>query len=137
MKLRMATEADLLAVSQSTISRGPKNPSAVIDYVYALEHEGVTLAVGGFRSVNATSAWAWFDLAAPAMQQIRTVYRTTCELLDTLMREQGWTLVMAVVDPTFPEAIRTAEHLGFEFQFLLKRYFGKEPAMLYSRFAKE
>jgi len=126
MILRNATAEDVVQVSQDSMSRGclDRQPE-VVDFVYALEHEGVVLGIGGVKLLNPHTAWCWFDLSRAARKHIVAVFRRIRDQLDALSRVHGIGRMMAAVDASFPEAIRTARHLGFEQESVLKDFFGK------------
>ena len=136
MKLREATEADFRFVAEYTISHGPKECPTIIDFVYALEHEGKVLGVGGVKLLNETTAWAWFDLTVFARAHIKTVYRTIRDWMDTLMKTHRIKRLMAAVECDFPEAVRTAEHLGFHLEGEMENFFGDKPGYCYVKFAE-
>ena len=134
MEFREATESDLAFVGRHTISRGffAKQPPRV-EWVYALEHEGQILGVGGLKLMNPSTAWAWFDLTEFARGHMLIVYRVIRDVLTSTMAEHGLRRVMAVVEPDFPKAIRTIEHLGFEREAILKNFYDEKDGYLYAR----
>lgn len=137
MNLRQATADDIAKVAQTSISRGPKEQPQSVDWVYALDDDGEILAVGGFKVLNATVAWLWIDLAEAARGKMVFVYRVIRSYIDGWAGKQGFKRLMAAVDCTFPEGIRLVEHLGFEREATLERFFDTGPAYLYARLIKE
>lgn len=133
MILRDAMLEDLAIVAESSISRGVKEHTASVDIVYALEHDGHVIAVGGLKLLNPTVAWAWIDFTAEVREHVKDVYRATTEWLDTMMTTHGLKRVMASVDPDFTQAIRLVEHMGFELESVMLRFFGDRPGLLYVR----
>lgn len=118
MTFREMTKADLDFVSSNSISRGiiSKQPE-VTDWNYALEHEGLTLGIGGIRLITESTAWGWIEITHYAVSHITTAYRTIKEWTDILCKNQGITRLQVYVAVDFPEALRTAEHLGFHKEY--------------------
>lgn len=137
MQFREATKADMDYVGEHTVSRGCfKEVPEVIDYTYALEHEGKLLGIGGIKLMNPTTAWGWFDLSKDALKHKTVVYRVIKTYLDTLMRDKNLSRIMAAIEPDFPEAIRTAEHLGFGQESIMLNFLGKgKHAYMYAKLA--
>jgi len=135
MNLRNATEADLRFVAEHSISHGPKECPSSIDFVYALEHDGDLLGVGGIKLLNATTAWAWFDLTEYARHHMKDTYRVIRDWMEKLMKTHNLTRLMAAVECDFGEAIRTAEHLGFHIEGVMENFFGDKSAYCYAKFA--
>lgn len=134
MKLRDATQQDLTTVAGRSVSRGcfGEMPT-VIDYVYALEHDGELLGVGGIKMMNATTAWAWVDMTDLALKHKIVAYQTIRDWMDRLVKLNGIRRLMAAVDTEFEEGIRMAEHLGFERESLMLKWSGDKPAHMYVR----
>ena len=107
------------------------------EYSYSLEHEGKLLASGGFRLINLTTAWTWFDQSHHAGHHIVSVIRVVKEWLDIFVKEHGILRVQAYVECDFPEAVRTVEHLGFHQECTMKNFIGTKPAFLYVKFYKD
>jgi len=132
MEFREATQNDLDCVSDHTISRGiQKRLPHRIEYVYALEHEGKVLGVGGFRLVNLTTAWCWIDLAESAKKHIMPVYRVIKEWMHIFCTEHQIRRLQAYVEPDFPQAIRTATHLGFFKESVMRNFMGDKDAYMF------
>ncbi len=134
MDFRIATEDDLKEVAKTTVSRGCRELPESIDLVYALEHEGKVLGVGGVKLMNAATAWVWLDVAAVGKEHMILAYRLIRNWLNAFMAEQGIVRLMAAVDCEFPEGILLAEHLGFERESVAKRFFDTRDAYIYVRF---
>jgi len=138
MEFRRATEADRRAVAEKSASRGcfGREPD-IIDQVYALEHEGKVLAVGGLKIMNPTSAFCWMDLATEAKQHHMVfLYRLLRDFIDGVMEEHKIRRLMAVVEADFEEGIRLAEHLGFLQEFLMDDWIDGKAAWMYVRYGK-
>ena len=136
MELREATQEDLDYMSNHSVSRGiQKKMPERVDYVYALEHEGVPLMIGGFGLINKHTAWCWVDLSDTAGGHIHTAYRVIKEWIDKFIEEHKLTRIQSYVECDFPEAIRTVEHLGFTKESIMKNFMGDKDAYLYIRIA--
>ena len=136
MQMRTATAADLLSMGERSVSRGCLGDIPdTTDYVYALEHDGELLAVGGIHQMNPTCAWAWLDLAARALENQVILLRIIRDYIDDLMTKRGLTRLMAAVEEDFAEAIRFAEWLGFERESRMPKWHGDKAAYLYVRLA--
>ncbi len=135
MKFRDAKPSDFAFVAEHSISRGclDKQPLEV-DFVYALEHEGNILGVGGVKLLNASTSWCWFDLTTFATSHMIVVYRVIRESLEKLAAEHGIRRMMAAVDCGFPEAIRTVKHLGFSRESVMHNFFDDRAAYMFVKF---
>ena len=91
------------------------------------------LGSGGFRLINMTTAWTWLDLTHDAGSHIRSVYRVISEWIDIFVKDKGIKRLQAYIDPDFPEAIRTIQHLGFERESNMELFYGDRDAYLYKR----
>ena len=131
MNFRKATTEDLEFVAKHSISQGIKENPTSVDYVYALEHEGNILGVGGFKVLNKTAAWCWMDWTSFSLYNKIMTYRVTKEWLQERTKSLGIKILMAAVREHFTEAIRTVTHLGFEKSIRLPKFFGEEDAYLY------
>lgn len=138
MELREATESDLIFASEHTVSRGcfRERPDK-IEYVSALEHEGEILMVGGIKLLNLHSAWVWMDWTEYALKYKIMCLRLVRDYLDGFMEETGVVRLMAAIEVNFPEAINTAEHLGFHREGYMPKFAGDTAAYMYVRFGKE
>jgi len=132
MNFREVTQDDLDFMADHSISRGKKQPEQV-DFVYTLEHDGKPLAVGGFRLINLSTAWCWFDLSDLAGSHIHTVYRTIKEWSMVFAKEHNIKRLQAYVECDFPEAIRMAEHCGFTRESIMKNFTDEQDAFMYVR----
>ncbi len=130
------TNSDIEFVKDNSISRGifHKQPE-VTDYSYTLEH-GNILGVGGIRMINLTTAWAWIDLTHYSGEHIIKVYRVIKEWMDIVTREKGIKRLQVYIEPDFPEALRTVQHLGFEFESVMENFMGDKDAWMYVRFTE-
>jgi RimJ/RimL family protein N-acetyltransferase len=137
MNFRHATNEDIQFATEHSISRGTKEFPGQIDYTYCLEHEGRVLAVGGVKLLLPTTAWAWMTWTEYAKGHKIEVYRVTKEWLDKLIQELKLTRVMAAVDPAFPEAVATVEHLGFTQESVMQKFFGDWPGFMFVRLAEK
>jgi hypothetical protein len=137
MQVSKATDADLEAMGKQSVSRGCLGSiPETTDFVYALKHRRELLAVGGIKLMNPTSAWAWLDLAPPALKHKTAVFRAIRDYLDGLMAKSGLTRLMAAVEPSFPEAIRTVLHLEFHEESRMPGFFGNEEGIMFVRLAE-
>lgn len=132
MIFREATDADLKTMGEKTVSRGCFDdiPDQV-DYIYALEHEGELLGIGGIKLMNKTTAWGWFDLTDKALKKPLTVYGVIKKWLDNLIKDMGLLRIMAAVETDFDVAINTVEHLGFVRESLMCKWKPDKDAYLY------
>lgn len=130
-------QADVDFVANNSISRGifHKQPE-ITDYSYCLEHEGKVLGIGGVRLITPTVAWGWLDITHYAGDHMLTSYRVIKEWMEILCKDKGIKRLQAYVDCSFPEAIRTVEHLGFEKEFdkPMRKFVGNDDAWLFVRF---
>lgn len=134
MKLRDATRADLEFVGEHSISRGCfKEQPTTIDYVYALEYEGLTLGVGGIKMVTPTVAWAWTDWTKYALKFRKTGYETVKKWMDVVVKQKGIKRLMAAVECDFEQALHMAEHLGFEKESVMFNWSDGKPAYMMVR----
>lgn len=129
----MTTE-DYEYLKDHSISKGIfKNTPEIIDYNFSLEHEGLLLGSGGFRLINHTTAWCWLDMTDHASDHIQTIYRTLKEWIDIFVKDKKIKRLQAYIDPDFPEAINMVQHLGFERESNLEKFYGDRDAYLYKR----
>lgn len=138
MEFRELKQEDINAVKDDSISRGilSKQPE-VIDFSYALEHEGKILGIGGIRLINLTTAWCWLDLTHYAGKHITTVYRVIKEWTDILVKDKGIKRLQAYIETDFPEAIRIVEHLGFHLESTMPNFVDGKPAYLFVKYTGE
>jgi len=136
MNFRQATEDDLREVAETTISRGCREFPETIDLVYALEHDGNVLGVGGVKLMNATTAWVWLDLAESARKHMILAYRLLVNWMNAYMAEKGIVRLMAAVDCEFTEGRLLVEHLGFHLESRMARFFGDHDAYCYVRLSE-
>lgn len=135
MNFRELKQEDIEAVKDDSISRGilSKQPE-VIDFSYALEHEGKILGIGGIRLINLTTAWCWLDFTHYAGEHIITVYRVIKEWTEILVKDKGIKRLQAYIEMDFPEAIRIVEHLGFYRESTMPKFVGNKSAYLYVKY---
>ena len=134
MIFRTATVEDLAWIADNSINdKVDRKMDSAVDYVYTLEHEGDVLLVGGFRMITPTTCWCWLELSHGSGKHIRTVYRTIVEWSDNFAKEHGIKRMQAFVRPTYKEAVRLVEHLGFEWESVMENFFGDEDGFLYKR----
>jgi len=134
MQIRTATDADLQTLGERSVSRGCfSEMPATTDVVYALEHDGELLAVGGLKQMNPTCAWVWVDLAPQALENQVALFRILRDYIGHLMHDKGLTRLMAAVEEGFPEAIRLAQHLGFKRESRMANWIGDKAAFMYVR----
>jgi len=136
MHIRPATEADLQAIGERSVSHGCfSEMPATTDVVYALEHDGELLAVGGIKQMNPTCGWVWVDLAPQALENQIALFRILRDYIGYLMHEKGLTRLMAAVEVDFPEAVRMAQHLGFHEESVMPNWIDDRPALMFVRLA--
>jgi hypothetical protein len=137
MNFRAAISSDFDEVLKTSTQPGRKDPPAVTDCWYALEHEGRVLAIGGVKLFNEWSALAWLDLSSYAMQHKIQVYRVIKEWLDELMEKLALIRVVAFVDPSFEAGINTVTHLGFTIECALEDHLGPgKPGLQFVKFRR-
>jgi RimJ/RimL family protein N-acetyltransferase len=135
MEFRETTQKDLDFLADHSVSRGiTKHQPECVDYCYTLEHEGKVLGIGGFRLINLTTAWCWLDMSDLAGGHIITSYRVSKKWMEIFAKEHGIKRLQAYIEASFPEAIRTVEHLGFHKESTMSNFVGNQPAYLYVRF---
>jgi len=128
------TDEDYEYLKDHSASRGIfKNTPETTEYSFSLEHEGRLLGSGGFRLINHTTTWCWLDLTHHAGEHIQTVYRVVKEWMEGFVKDKGIKRLQAYIDPEFPEAIRTVQHLGFERESNMELFYGDRDAYLYKR----
>lgn len=137
MLLRETTTDDIAFAADHSASRGcfDKIPERY-DYSYTLEHEGQVLGMGGIILINPTTAWAWVDIMDIGIKKFRSGYRILREWLDELRALHQIQRLQVYVETDFPEAIRMAEHLGFERESTMKNFVGDKDAYMYVRLTK-
>lgn len=134
MNFRETIQEDLDFVANRSVSRGiAKYQPECIDYCYTLEHEGEPLGIGGFRLINLTTAWCWVDLTDGAGRHIVVAYRVIKEWVDKFAEEHQLKRLQAYIECDFEEAIRMAQHLGFEYESRMKNFVDNKDAFLYVR----
>lgn len=134
MEFRLATQEDLDYVAENTVSRGMlKYAPEQTDHIYTIEHEGLPLAVGGFRLINLTTAWCWIDMTPISHEYIKTFYRITSEWIDSFAKEHNLSRLQAYVECDFTEAIRLVQHLGFTKESIMEKFMGEKDAFMYKR----
>ena len=128
-------ESDVEFVANHSISRGifHKMPERT-EWSYALEHDGKVLGIGGMVMITPTVAWCWIDLTHYAAEHITSVYRVIKEWTEILAKDKGIRRAQAYVDCSFPEAIRTAQHLGFVRESVMPNFIDDKPAIMFVRF---
>ena len=134
MEFREATIEDLQYAQDHTVSRGKQSDiPEKVDYVYTLEHEGFPVAVGGFRFINATTAWCHIDLTDKAGGCICKVYRVIRDWIDQFAKEHGVIRLQAYVREGFDKGERLVEHLGFEYEFTMQDFTAEGDAYMYRK----
>ncbi len=138
MDFRELKQSDIDFVADHSVSRGilSKQPE-IIDFSYALEHEGEILGIGGIRLINETTCWLWLDLTTYAGSHITTVYRVIKEWLAILMKDKGIIRAQAYIECNFPQAIRMVEHLGLHRESIMENFVGDKPAYLFVKFMEK
>ncbi len=134
MEFREATQSDLDYLAEHSISRGiQKQCPEQQEYVYALEHEGMVLGIGGFRLINKTTAWCWVDFSTDAGTHIILAYRVIRDWIELFCKEHGIIRLQAYVECDFTQAIGMVQHLGFKKESIMEKFMGDKDAFLYKR----
>ena len=134
MRFREAIQDDYEYMADHSVSRGIlKVQPEQIEYCYALEHKGKLLGIGGIRLINNVTAWCWIDLTVDAGSHIIIVYRVIQEWMLELVKEKGIKRLQAYIETDFPEAIRMAKHLGFEWESDMVSFLPEGDAFMYRR----
>jgi len=134
MNFRETTQADLDYMTDNSISRGmQKLCPEQVSYMYTLENEGVPLGHGGFRIINAYTAWCWLDMSHNAGGNIIYIYRLLRDKIKSFQEEHNLRRLQAYVECDFPEAIRMVEHLGFYKESTMKNFIGDKDAYMYAK----
>lgn len=121
-------------MKDKSVSRGIlKQIPERIDYCYTLELDGKILGIGGFRLINATTAWAWVDMTELAKEHVIAVYRIIKEWMEIFVKDHNIKRLQAYIEPDFPKAIRMAQHLGFEKESIMKGFMPNGDAYMYVR----
>ena len=134
MEFRETTQEDLDFVANHSVSRGIlKRQPECIDYCFTLEHKGKPLGIGGFRFINITTAWCWLDMTDLAGEYIIVAYRVIKEWMEIFVKEHKIKRLQAYIELDFPEAIRMAQHLGFEKESIMRNFVGDKDVSMYTR----
>lgn len=134
MEFRQTTQNDLdYMVNHSINQRVDRKKLDQIDYTYTLEHNGVPFMVGGFRMVTATVAWCWVDLSDESRKHIIPLYRVIKEWITIFAKNHNIKRLQAFVRTNYTEGIRLIEHLGFEKESTMEKFFGNDDAFMYKR----
>lgn len=135
MNIREMTERDMEFMAEHSVSNGifGKMPQRT-DFSYALENDGKILAVGGIQFINPFTAWGWIDLTEYAQPRMITVYRVVKEWMEKICEAHKIRRLQAYIQTDFPQAKRTVQHLGFEFESKMSNFMGDKDAFMYRRF---
>ena len=131
MIFREATIEDVLEGQKLSINTRDARDVEQLDYVWVLE-EGDVLGVGGFRMIVPSCAWCWVDLTDIGVEKIRHTYRHIRERIENFAREKGITRLQAFVRNSNKE-IRLVEHLGFQQESVMERFYGDDDALMFVR----
>ena len=132
MNFREATFEDIKYMAENSINQTEKKLVERVDYVYALEHDGNLLGIGGFRLIVPTCAWCWIDLSRYGIDNLKELYRTTREWMETFSISMGIVRLQAFVRNN-EKHMRLVKHLGFERESTMKNFYGGDDAYLYVR----
>jgi len=132
MNFREATFKDIEYMAENSINQTEKKLVERVDYVYALEHDGNLLGIGGFRLIVPTCAWCWIDLSRYGIDNLKELYRTTREWMETFSISMGIVRLQAFVRNN-EKHMRLVKHLGFERESTMKNFYGGDDAYLYVR----
>jgi len=134
MNFRETTQADLDYMADHSISRGmQKLCPEQVSYMYTLEHDGVPLGQGGFRIINAYTAWCWLDMSDKAVGHIIYIHRLLRDKISDFCNEHKLRRLQAYVECDFPEATRLVEHLGFTIESTMSNFIGDKDAYMYAK----
>lgn len=123
MIVRETIQQDINYMADHSISRGVfKYQPKQTEFVYTLEHENKVLGVGGIRLINSTTGWCWIDISVEIKNHLQIFYRVVKEWMLELVEEKGIKRLQAYIEPDFEEAIRMAQHLGFEKESILENF---------------
>lgn len=126
MEFRKATEEDLqFVIEHGLYPPTGKEQSEPIDFIYTLDHGDYILGVGGFRMITDTTAWAWIDLSEYVGRHLVPTIRVIAEYMEVFCKNHHIRRLQAWVDKEFKEGLRTARHLGFEEEYMMKDFLGK------------
>ena len=145
MEFRQLIKSDIEYMKEhSTKDAFYKEMPAQADFDYALDHNGDILGIGGFRMINNTTAYCWFDLSDKSKEHTIACFRCIKEWIDGytfdgkyhpgFCETMGILRLEAYVKVGFEEGVRTIEHLGFSYEHRMLKFIGQEPADLYVRF---
>jgi hypothetical protein len=127
MEFRQATEADIkFAADHALFPKRDPDQENNADFVYTLDHGDYILAVGGFRMITETTAWAWIELTEYVGNHLIPTIRVISEYMEIFCKNHKIRRLQAWVDEDFSEGMRTAIHLGFESEYILKDFLGKD-----------
>ena len=132
MNFREATFEDIKYMAENSINQTEKKLVERVDYVYALEHDGNLLGIGGFRLIVPTCAWCWIDLSRYGIDNLKELYRTIREWMETFSISMGIVRLQAFVRNN-EKHIRMVKHLGFKRESTMKNFYGGDDAYLYVR----
>jgi hypothetical protein len=133
MEFRETTQEDYDYAQDHSVSDPEKNHPEQAEYLYTLEHDGFPLMVGGFRMINATTAWCYVDLTDRAGLHVIELYRTMRDWINVWAKDHKVKRLQAYVRTDFPEGVRLVEHLGFERESIMKNFIGDKDATMYRR----
>ena len=137
MELRPATAEDLSEVAKTSISHGEKEAPESLDFVFAIDDHGKILAVGGAKVITESTAFVWLNLAEEARSRMILIYRVVRDWLDGWEESRTPCRLMAAVRTDFEEGKLTVEHLGFEIESVMPKFFGNEDAYMYVRIKED
>lgn len=128
MRFDKMTFEDLRFVEENSLyADDDKEHPEHIDYDVALRQDDKVLAVGGFRVLNSNTAWAWVQLSKYVMENYLVItYRVIKEWQKKWCKDNGIRRLQASVRCGFESGKRLAEHLGFEKEFKMRDFFGKD-----------
>jgi RimJ/RimL family protein N-acetyltransferase len=132
MEFRETIQADLDYMADNSVSRGvQKSCPEQLSYMYTLEDCGEILGIGGFRLINASTAWCWLDMSHSAGKNMIYGYRFLRDEIEKFLHKYNLRRLQAYVECDFPEAIRMVEHLGFKKESTMKNFVGDKDAYMY------
>ena len=133
MIFREAKQSDMDFMRDHSINQTvDRKQTEQVDYVYALEHDGNLLGIGGFRIIVPTTAWVWVDLSDYGVSHIRDSYRVMQEWMETFVNTHGIIRLQAFVKSDVKH-IRLVQHMGFERESTMEMFYGDQDAFMYKR----
>lgn len=130
MEFRLSTETDLEFVSKHSLYEEENNQPTQLDHIFTLDHGDYILGIGGFRMITNSTAWAWVQLTEYVGRHIEPTYRVIKEYMEIFCKDHNICRLQAWVKKDFHEGIRTVRHLGFQEEYMMKDFLGKDKSAI-------